>query len=759
MRALRVVRGAVVLGAVAYTVSVWPGLRTLIHIGPSWDVGLNIFVIFGSALICGLRAFRTVADRLAWTCIGIGLTSYAMGTLLFQAVLQFRSPIPYPSISDGLWLLLYPLAIVGMGLMVRARMAGSVASMWLDGVISGLGLVSVSAAFVFPHLTAGASGPVAAIITNFAYPSLDLALVATAMGAMAALGRWRDRAWLMLSAGFLLFTVADSWYLLQLAAGSYHLGTLVDAMYPAAAALVAMSAVTVSRVDEQPSLKENRSFLVPACFAVLAVAVLAVGDVDGQSISPLGVSLAVGALAASGARTMLAVREVIRLSDSRRQALTDPLTGLSNRRAFYELVDSAEGKGTDGGGDASICIIDLNRFKEINDALGHQIGDIILRAVCDRLAGSVPPPGTIARLGGDEMAVYLPESTVGAAIALSQQLLGAMDEPFQVDDMTLHIGASIGITQFSSGSEVGRALAQADLAMYRAKEARTGWAIYDEEQDGNASDRLAIAEAFRRALGTDELTIDLQPIIHLPSQRCDALEALIRWNHPIRGRIAPDAFLPLVERAGLMPALTRTVIDLAAAQARALRHQGWVIPVSVNLSASDLLDATLDEYIAGVLAAHDLPGEALKIEITESLLVDAQGTAGELLLGLRRLGIDLAVDDYGTGFSCMAYLHDLPVSILKIDRGFTNRVLDDARTATIVASTIEMAHRLDLSVVAEGVETSEQLDWLYANGCDLVQGYLTGRPMPAAALHEWLANNSVASAAQGSVRGGSLQAT
>jgi EAL domain-containing protein (putative c-di-GMP-specific phosphodiesterase class I) len=231
--------------------------------------------------------------------------------------------------------------------------------------------------------------------------------------------------------------------------------------------------------------------------------------------------------------------------------------------------------------------------------------------------------------------------------------------------------------------------------------------------------------------------VEFQPIVTQLGLRPVGVEALIRWVHPSRGRIAPDSFLPLAERAGLMPALTRTVLELSLDEAQSLRRLGWTIPVSVNLSASDLLDSGLVDFVADALSRRGLPGSALRIEITESLLVEA-ASSDDFLLRLRALGVDLAVDDYGTGYSCLAYLHDLPISYLKIDRSFTDRLLQE-RTAVIVASTIDMAHRLNLKVVAEGVEVAHQLEWLGLHGCDLVQGYYTGRPMPADGLHSWLA--------------------
>lgn len=747
MSTRHVVRVLVVAMPLSYVLSLLPGMRSQPGSAAFWDVGVYALVLLSSALVCAARARASRKDRLAWSAIASGLASYAAGTLLFFAYYERLPDIPYPSASDGLWLLLYPSAIVGIGLLARARMAGSAASMWLDGLVSGLGLVSLSASVIFPRVTAGATGSPAAVLTNFAYPFLDLALVATIVGAMAALGAWRDRTWQLLGAGFLMFATADSWYLLQVAANSYHAGSLVDALYQVAAALIALAAASGREADGSADAgprSESRSFLVPGAFALVAIAVLVVGA--WGHTSPLAIVLAVGALSAAWARTAVTVREVVQLSDSRIQARTDALTGLPNRRAFYELLESIGRTSSDDGSKTpAVVLIDLDRFKEINDALGHQVGDLVLAAVSTRLAARVPAGATIARLGGDELALLLPHVSLPEAAQVARDLLDTLDEPFHVQDTSLHLDASIGITEVAPGVGVSKALAQADLAMYRAKEARTGLAVYDERQDGDAGDRLATVEALRLAISRQGLTVQFQPIVTQHGLRPAGLEALVRWQDEARGWVPPDQFLPLAERAGLMSSITRAVLDLSLDQARVMRDRGWSVPISVNLSASDLLDVGLVDHIAAALTARQLAGDALKIEITESLLV-VGSQAGDFLQRLRQLGIALAVDDYGTGYSCMAYLHELPVSILKIDRSFTDRILSDPRTAVIVDSTIEMAHRLGLQVVAEGVETAEQLEWLTGHGCDYTQGYLVSRPLTAGPLLAWMLENHPAPA-------------
>ncbi|MBT0771671.1 bifunctional diguanylate cyclase/phosphodiesterase [Kineosporia sp. J2-2] len=731
MRAVRGACAAVVVLLAVYCVVVALGTTGGRHL----PIGVvSVFtgaVIGGCALVCGLRAYRERSDRAAWACVCAGLVSYTAGTLLWQLVLQNRVPPPYPSSADLLWLTLDPLCIVAIWLMVRSRLGRRISAL-LDGVVAALGVASLATLYVLPGITDDAGASLAAVVTNFAYPLVDLALVASAIGGTAALGAWRERTWLLLTAGFALFTVADTWYLWLVVADTFRPGDWNDVCYLVALVLVTLAALRPGPAGETTAQgrRRDREFLVPLLFGLLPLWVLVAASLrTGRAPLPT-VLLAVAGLVALAARTALAIREVVALTDQRRLARTDSLTGLPNRRALYDLLGS--------GADGAVLIIDLDRFKEINDALGHQVGDELLRRVAERLAATVPAPGLVARLGGDEFAVHLPGTPREEAARTATALLAVLEEPFTVAGTVLHVGGSIGITAPAPGTAVGRALAEADMAMYRAKTARTGFAVYDDADASTAWFRLATVEALRLALDERRLTLHFQPIVDARTRLPASAEALVRWTDPERGPVPPDVFLPLAEHAGLMPTLTRAVLDLAFEEARALRALGHELPISVNLSASDLLDGRLEHEVADRLAAGELPPSAVKIEITESLLVDARGRGGDLLMALRDLGIELLVDDFGTGYSSMAYLHDLPVSTLKVDRSFTSRLGADPRTGVIVSSTIDMAHRLGLDVVAEGVETQEQLDWLRAEGCDLIQGYLTSRPLPAAALHEWL---------------------
>jgi diguanylate cyclase (GGDEF)-like protein len=536
-------------------------------------------------------------------------------------------------------------------------------------------------------------------------------------------------------AGAIAFAAADSWYLAQVASDTYQGASPVDATWSVGLCLIGLAATMEQ--GRTVAVAEIRSFGLPAVFAATSIVVL---GVDAYiDISPVSTALAVGALLAAFGRTVLAVREVVALADSRRQARHDFLTGLPNRLAIDEMLRGGSSGVRPAG---ALLLLDLDRFKEINDALGHRTGDQLLVAVARRLSAHVPGGATLSRLGGDEFAVLLPDVGTEEAGVIAAHLRARLTDPFTVAGMTLHVDASIGVTATRQGEDAERDLARADLAMYRAKSQGTGVELYDDDRDGDAWNRLALVEDLRDALTAGDLFVELQPIVSLPDRTPAAVEALVRWTHPVRGRLAPDEFLPVVERAGLMWALTRHVLDLALDQADLLRRTGTPLPVAVNLSASDLLDAGLADVVADALHLRGLPGSALHLEITESLLIENRDLCDATLGRLRALGVQVAVDDFGTGYSSLAYLRDLPVDILKLDRSFVDQLLDHERTATIVASTITLAHDLGLRVVAEGVETAEQLAWLGERGCDTVQGYHLGRPMRSGRLAEWLDTNA-----------------
>jgi diguanylate cyclase (GGDEF)-like protein/PAS domain S-box-containing protein len=423
------------------------------------------------------------------------------------------------------------------------------------------------------------------------------------------------------------------------------------------------------------------------------------------------------------------------------RALHDTLTGLPNRALLADRFDHALLTARHDGTTTGLLLLDLDRFKEINDTLGHHVGDELLVQVGARLSESLRGSDTVARLGGDEFAVLLPDiGGIEAVAAVAAKLRSALEAPFVVGELTLQVEASFGVVVSGlHGDDASVLLQRADVAMYVAKERGLGVFAYDEAMDGHTPERLALLGDLRRALEMDELVLHYQPQIDLATNEVRSAEALVRWHHPTRGLVLPDAFIPLAEHTGLIGPLTRHVLDLALAQARRWLDDGNPLPVCVNLSARNLLDGRLPEQVAELLAQHDVPARMLLVEVTESAIMSDPVHAGEVLHRLHALGVKIAIDDFGVGYTSLGQLTTLPISELKIDRSFVMAMTDDRSNELIVNSVVDLGHNLGMITVAEGIETADAVSALTAHGCDAGQGYHYTRPLPADAFDEWRA--------------------
>ena len=427
----------------------------------------------------------------------------------------------------------------------------------------------------------------------------------------------------------------------------------------------------------------------------------------------------------------------------RRQATTDYLTGLPNRRALHTHANARLGVPPVGAKQqhVALLLLDLDRFKEVNDSLGHHVGDQLLVQVGARLSEHLRAGDLLVRLGGDEFAILLGGTGHREAAAVADKLCQALAEPFALEHIAVRTSGSIGIALYpDDGPDLNTLLRKADLAMYQAKASGEGHHVYRGEDDTDFATRLQRVDELRTALTQDKLVVYYQPKIDLRTGEVRHVEALVRWEHPTRGLLYPDAFLDLVEEAGLMRGLTRVVLEIALDQAVVWHADGRLLTIAVNLSASCLVDTDLPDEIIAMLADRDLPQGALQLEITEEFLMTDRDRARNVLTRLRSHGIQISIDDFGTGYSSLSYLRDLPIDELKLDRSFIFPMADDARAAALVASTIALAHSLDLRMVAEGVENDVTYNELKRLGCDQAQGYYMSRPVPAAALEHWLDN-------------------
>ncbi|MEP7194220.1 MAG: EAL domain-containing protein [Actinomycetota bacterium] len=427
-------------------------------------------------------------------------------------------------------------------------------------------------------------------------------------------------------------------------------------------------------------------------------------------------------------------------------AAHDPLTGLANRRALYTEGESRLVKAPSRR--RALLLLDLDKFKEVNDSLGHHAGDQLLIEVSARLRGQLRGGDLLARLGGDEFAVLLEDAGYEEAASVAENLRSTLAEPFTTQtgssamrSLTLHSTVSIGIARFpDDGPDLSTLLRKADIAMYKAKMSGDGHHVYSSIDKSDGATRLRTIDELQAAMTSKQLVVHYQPKIELETGDVHGVEALVRWDHPTRGLLYPGAFLGLVEESGLMRTLTRHVLEMALDQAAVWQAQGVNLIIAINLSASSLVDSDLPDEVFAMLDARGVPSAALQLEITEEFLMADHDRAWSILTRLRDGGVQISVDDFGTGYSSLDRLREMPIDELKLDRSFVMPMTDDARAAALVASIIGLAHSLGLRMVAEGVETMAAYEALKRLGCDQAQGFLMSKALPVAELDLWLGN-------------------
>ncbi|MGZ4461316.1 MAG: EAL domain-containing protein [Gaiellaceae bacterium] len=468
---------------------------------------------------------------------------------------------------------------------------------------------------------------------------------------------------------------------------------------------------------------------------VVSTAANAFEDGDVESLQLLGVVIA-SAMGQDDLRKYAALQA--------HQALHDGLTGLPNRTLFYDRIRQALLAAERDGGRIAVAIMDLDRFKEINDTLGHAAGDHVLREIGRRLQTSLRASDTVARLGGDEYGLLLPKQADSFETAhLMEKLVAAIAPPIDLEELPLSVEGSIGLAFYPDhGLDVEELVQRADVAMYMAKQQGLDYAFYEQTSDSHDPIRLTLIGELRTAIDNRDLKLHYQPKASLSDGHSHSVEALLRWYHPERGLIPPMDFIPAAQETGLMKPLTLYVLDEALAQLRRWDEQGLELTVSVNLATRNLIDSSFPDDVAEALERHSVPPARLELEITESTVLDDPGRTLAVLERLDAMGVKLSVDDFGTGYSSLSYLRRLPVSEIKIDRSFVMRMADDAGDEAIVRSTIELGRNLGLNVVAEGVESEEAWKRLNELGCDFAQGFWLSKPMPADDVASWFAGHS-----------------
>ncbi|HXY43363.1 MAG TPA: bifunctional diguanylate cyclase/phosphodiesterase [Acidimicrobiales bacterium] len=694
--------------------------------------GVDAFEVTASFL-CIARGLQPRRGRAAALILGCGLLAWAVGDIVLTVESLGGATPPTPSPADAFYLCFYPLAYVAVVLFMRGQVRRLTTPNWLDGAVAGLGAAAVCAAFAFHTILRSTHGSIAATATDLAYPIGDLLLLALVVGGTAVLTDGRRAPWLLLATGIALNVAGDTFNLFSSTAGATEVGVIFNAIaWPTSILLMSMAVWLRVHPSNLVGAEKPTGFVLPTLGAASGLAVLFVGSV--HHVGRVALILAMATLTAAGLRTLLSVRTLRNLTAERhRQSVTDHLTGLGNRRHLFNILDAFFAELADPELPRRLLaflFIDLDHFKEINDSFGHPAGDELLRQLGPRLKSCLRSSDVLVRFGGDEFAAVLLDVDAAYATVVADRLAASLNEPFVLDVVNASISASIGIAMAPTDAEDSAGLLRcSDVAMYRAKLAEVPVALYEHGLDTGTSP-LLLVEELRTAVETGGLLLHYQPQLDMRSGEIVALEALIRWPHPRLGIVPPLRFIPLAEEAGLMQALTAWVLREALVQCAAWRGAGHVVTVAVNISTSNLLDTGFTDLVGSLLAEYCLPPEALVLEMTETSIISDFDRSKNVIEELRDMGLVVSIDDFGAGFTSLAYLSSLAVGELKLDRTFITGLASGERTRDpeLVRATIDLGHALGLRVVGEGVEDEATLDLLSDLGCDLAQGYCISRP-------------------------------
>ena len=690
-----------------------------------------------AASLSALRAAWTSAgiERRGRLAIAIGMVLWSTGDIIWEVWRHNFGSVPTPSVTDAFYLSMYPMVYVGLLLIVHSRARRPGLSVRIDALVVGLGVATIYS-FIITPVARGTTGGIPAIVTEMAYPVGDLLLAVFVVALLAELGWSADRFMILFAVGCVVFSVADSHFLLLNAAGTYQEGTIFDTGWPLGLLLWSLA---VHQSEPHASHRQRgtlASLLAPIGVTVTSVVILLVAS--RIRIPTHVLVLATAALLAVLARMALAFREVADTAEARRQALTDDLTGLPNRRRLAQHISAS--LTTDEPSPHALLLLGLNHLREICDAFGHGVGDQLLIDVSRRLAAVTNDSQLLVRFSEEEFALWTPVELGGAApSAFATDLLQALAQPLLVDKVALTVKASVGIAQFPEHAlhEVDL-LRHADLAMLSARRSGAGFEVCEVAGLDAGRRQIMLTEELREAIESDQLICQYQPKMEIITGRIVGVEALVRWRHPGGNLLGPADFLLIATEAGLLSGLSRRVLSVAIAEGAEWARRGIHIKTSVNLNVTDLLDESLVRFVSQLLYQHGMAATSLMVEVTEETFMREPEQVRRQLVALHELGIGLSIDDYGSGYSSLAYLRTIPADEIKLDRMFVEGVASSAVDQSIVAATVVLAHSLGLSLVVEGVESQADLTMLASLGCDIAQGYYLSPPLTAKHLEEWL---------------------
>ncbi len=698
--------------------------------------GVGLLSLMGT--IVGIRMHRTRA-RAPWILFALGQASFLTADVIYYWLETHSKSVPFPSVADAFYLLMYPLVIAGLALKIRRYSNGT--KDWaglLDAGIFGIALFSVLWVVVMDAYVPIAGQATVERLISLCYPVMDLAVLFVAIRLAVIIHR-RHRSLSLIIAALCSLVIADVQYGVLNAADAFQTGGIADAFWLGFYVLFALAALHPTTSGETGASTNQLQRISNVRLVLMFCATLLVPFIDLVWGTPEDRFVTLTSSAVLFALMLGRVLGLVRTVEHGRQLLHnearhDPLTGLANRTQFTERTTSALQSGNDS---VAVLLVDLDDFKAVNDSLGHEAGDQVLTEVTNRIRRSVRDSDLVARLGGDEFAVLITKTIDRQDAAnTASRIIHALNEPVTVLDRQMRVGASVGIAvESAEHHDVQSLLRGADVAMYQAKRQGKGrYEFFEQNQYAEILDRLHLKDDMEHALANNEFVIHFQPIVDTDSSVIRSVEALLRWRHPVRGLISPNIFIPLAEETGRINSIGRWVLTETCKRVRQwqteIPHCGE-LRASVNLSARQLHDPDLLRIVTEALRISGLAPEYLTLEVTESLLV-ADSNSHQTLQQLTALKVGIAIDDFGTGYSSLSYLHSFPVDTIKIDQSFVQKLDESATSYALVRTVIDLARAVGGTTVAEGVENQRQLDILSDLKCDLVQGFLFSRPLPAA---------------------------
>lgn len=677
-----------------------------------------------------LAAINQPARRTSLLVLLAAIATWSLGSLSVNAA-RVSAKTEFPAPGEWLFLLSY-LGMVGYLIRDVDRRQSRPARGWLDIVIICGGTACLASLLLVTPIRLTSDQEGFALLLALIYPLADMILALVVLGQALLQLRIDRRKSLMLGVSFVLLMFADSGFALQRSANTYDFGDFSYALWGGGFALLVAAAC---RPEKSLIRSVPKAAGTPILVGAGLVALAELTIRPDETLALFMLPPAVLTLTAVAARLALALRDANRANEAFALSQTDDLTMLPNRRAVRAWLAEGLANRTP----LALMLLDLDGFKEINDSLGHRAGDMVLKLVGVRMLEAVDPRARVARLGGDEFAVILEITDEIELMESAHGVLIELAKPIDIEGIEISASGSIGVTVALPGdTDSSDILRRADVAMYQAKDSGLGVALYDAQLDEFSRSRLELAEELRKGITDGQIEVWYQPQVDAATMQVAGLEALVRWRHPTQGVISPVSFLPAARRAGLMGQLSEVVASQAIRDLQVRWKTDVDLRVAINCAPPELLGPTFLPYLYAAIAEWGVPADRLVLEVTEdSFLADPQHTR-DVLLELRSHGVQVAIDDYGTGFSSLTYLRNLPVQELKIDRSLCGNVATDERSWMIVASTVQLAHALGMRIVAEGVENAADLDSLAEMGIDMLQGYHLARPMPSSEIAQWL---------------------